>query len=180
MMKPKSTGEKALRNLFAAMAEHTFQVDLGVADPRVLEYLVDLLVRFVRVDHIFRIRDATGRRLYQVAEMLMEAQERPANPKREIHRHIGDFILFWTGIYPEHVERMRRRGKDVLIDYERQGRESYYIASTFVNEPYQQEAPILRRLSEEFDLFQYGLRCVRREMDRLPERLGPTERGTQN
>ncbi|RMG39704.1 MAG: hypothetical protein D6725_04745 [Planctomycetota bacterium] len=179
-MDPKSSGERALRDLFAAIAEHTFQVDLGVADPRVLDYLIDLLVRFVRVDHIFRIRDATGRRLYEVAAMLMEAEERTANPKREIHRHIGDFILFWTGIYPEHVERMRRRSADVLIDYEKQGRTSYYIASTFVNEPYQKEAPILRRLSEQFDLFQYGLRCVRREMDRLPERLGPTDRDAHN
>ena len=64
---------------------------------------------------------------------------------------------------------MRSTGrKDELVDYSRQGRESYYIASTFDEEPYSDEAPVLRRLSQDFDLFQFGLNRVRRELDKLP------------
>ena len=181
-MTPVLTGNKALRNMFAAVTEQTFQVELGVANPKLIEYVVQMLVRFVKTDTIFRIRDTTGRRLIEVAEMLMEAEQRQANPKREIHRHIGDFTLFWSGVYPEALAHMRSSGrKDELVDYSRQGKESYYIASTFDDEPYSDEAPVLRRLSQDFDLFQFGLNRVRRELDRLPaETLDRTQSAERN
>src|SRR5690606_17672352 len=108
-------GGESLRNLFTALTEHAFQVGLGVADPPLTDYLADLLLRFVRIEAIFRIRDTQGRRLEEVAEMLMEAQQRQARPQREIYRHIGDFTLFWTGVYPEALERLQAESqKDCL------------------------------------------------------------------
>ncbi|HID22301.1 MAG TPA: hypothetical protein EYP14_07860 [Planctomycetaceae bacterium] len=173
-MAPLLSSGETLRRLFAALTEHTFQVELGVADPKVTDYLVDLLLRFLRTDAIFRIRDATGRRLDEVADMLLEAEERTARPQREVYRHIGDFTLFWSGVYPEALRRLRAPDrKDHLLDYQQKGKESYYIASTFDEEPYREEAPVLRRLSYEFEMFSYGLHCVRREWEKLPERVAP-------
>ena len=100
------TGGESLRRLFAALTENTFQAELGVADPNLTDYLSGLLVRFVRLDAIFRIRDTVGRRLEEVAEMMMEAEQREGKPKREIYRHIGDFALFWSGVYPEALARL--------------------------------------------------------------------------
>ncbi|MCA9046691.1 MAG: hypothetical protein KDA69_20345, partial [Planctomycetaceae bacterium] len=57
------TGSHQLRNLFAALTEQTFQVEFGVADPALIDYLSELLVRFVRFESIFRVRDLFGRRL---------------------------------------------------------------------------------------------------------------------
>src|SRR5262249_61952731 len=91
-----------------------------------------------------------------------------AHPRREYHRHIGDFTLFWTGVYPEALKKLRHALKrDSFIDYCEQGKRSYYIASTFEEEPYREEAPVLRRLSEGFELVAYGLTQVRREWERL-------------
>ena len=158
---------EALRDLFAAMTEHTFQVDLGIADSKLTDYLTDLLVRFIRFDAIFRFRSTIGRRLEDVAEMMLEAEQRQGKPRREIYRHIGDFTLFWTGVYPEALSRLQAHdSRDHLLDYLEQGKRSYYIASTFEDEPYQAEAPILRRLSEEFELCSVGLRQVRKEWER--------------
>ncbi|GAB4158332.1 MAG: hypothetical protein Tsb009_35530 [Planctomycetaceae bacterium] len=164
-----------LRNLFAALTEHTFQVELGVADPPLLDYLVELLLRFVKTEALFSIRDTEGRRLEEVAEMLMEAEERQARPRREIYRHIGDFTLFWAGVYPESLNRRQRSSSqaDSLIDYFEQGKRGYYIASTYEEEPYEREAPVLRRLSEDFELCSYGLNCVRAEWEKLPTESGP-------
>ena len=162
-MKPVVADVESLRRLFAATTEHTFQVDLGVADPPLIEYVVDLLVRFVRMDAIFNIRDAVGRRLEEVAEMLLEAEHRQCGPRREIYRHIGDFALFWSGVYPEALARLQAAdGRDHLLNYFEQGKRSYYIASTYEEEPYLIQAPILRRLSEDFELCTYGLNRVRR------------------
>lgn len=168
-MAPVLSSAEQLKRLFAALTEQTFQVEYGVADPPLIDYLADMLVRFVRLDAIFRVRDVIGRRLEEVADMLLEAEQREANPRREIHRHIGDFTLFWTGVYPEALKRLRHFDrKDALIDYQQQGKRSYYIASTFIEEPYEEEAPVLRRLSDEFELCSAGLMQVRREWERLP------------
>jgi hypothetical protein len=173
-MKPVLADGDSLRSLFTALVEQTFQVQLGLVDPRITDYLADLLVRFVRSDAIFRIRDVTGRRLEEVAEMLIEAEQRAAKPQREIHRHIGDFTLFWAGVYPESLGKLRSPDrKDHLLDYCEQGKRSYFIASTYAEEPFESEAPVLRRLSDQFELCSFGLNRVRREWEKLPAGAGP-------
>lgn len=168
-MIPLVTGEEALRRLFSALTEHTFQVEMGVADPPLTDYLVDMLVRFTRSEAMFRHRDTEGKRLVEVVDMLEEAQLRESGPQRELHRHIGDYTLFWTGIYPEALPRLQSRGsKDSLIDFEAQGRESYRIASRFEEQPFEDEAAVLKRLSDDFELCRKGLNRVREEWDVLP------------
>jgi hypothetical protein len=78
------TGSEQLRNLFSALTEQTFQVELGVADPPLIDYLSNLLIRFTRIDTIFRLRDTVGRRLEEVADMLMEAEQCEDRPKSEV------------------------------------------------------------------------------------------------
>ncbi len=160
-----------LRRYFTGVTEQTFMTDLGVADPALIDYLSELLSRFVHVDAIYKLRSGAGRRLEEVAEMLMEAEAVPREGRtsREMHRHIGDFTLFWTGLYPEVLKRLRSPiSKDHFIDYCEQGKRSYYIASTFEEEPYKEESPVLRRLSERFELCAFGLTKVRHEWDRKP------------
>src|SRR5262245_11000712 len=138
-----------LRRLFGGLTEHTFLQTLGVADPPLTDYLSDLLARFVHMDGVFRLRSAAGRRLEEVAEMMLEAEATPPEGRthREVHRHIGDFTLFWTGVYPEALRKLRSAlSKDSFIDYQQQGKRSYYIASTFEQEPFEAEALVLRRL----------------------------------
>lgn len=158
--RPKTT----LARYFAGLAENTFQTRLGIADPPLIDYLADLLVRFVRIDAIHKVRDLAGRRLNEVGEMLMEAEQRVGNARREVHRHIGDFTLFWTGVYPESLPKIRSR-IDHFIDYCEQGKRSYFIASTFRDDEYASESDVLERLSEQFELCAYGLREVRREWE---------------
>jgi hypothetical protein len=168
-----------IRRLFAGLTEQTFLTSLGVADPPLVDYLSLLLSRFIHVDAIFRLRNTQGKRLEEVADMMLEAEALPAEGRttREFHRHIGDFTLFWTGVYPEALSRKRSAlSKDYFIDYCEQGKRAYYIASTFADDPYRDEAPVLRRLSTEFELCAYGLNQVRREWERQqPGTAGQTK-----
>lgn len=156
-----------IRRVFAGATEQTFLTTLGIADPPLVDYLSLLLTRFIHVDELYPIRDAVGRPLVEVVDMLLEVQKLPAEGRtaREAYRHIGDFALFWTGFFPESLDR-NRRGKDAFIDYCSQGKRSYFMASRFAGEPFQDEAPLLRRLSEQFELCAYGLNQVRKEWDR--------------
>ncbi len=164
-----------LRRFLAGFTEHTFMSELGVGDPRLVDYVTELLSRFLHMDGIYRLRSPQGRRLEEVVEMVLEAEGLPpeGRTRREVHRHIGDFTLFWTGVYPEFVARPRTpAARDALVDYREQGKRSYYIASTFATDPYREQAPVLRRLSEEFELVAFGLNQVRREWERTPPAPG--------
>jgi hypothetical protein len=155
--------------LFAGLTEQTFLAQLGLGDPHLVDYISELLLRFIHMDAIYRLRNSQGKRLEDVVDMVFEAEALPpeGRTRREVYRHIGDVTLFWTGVYPETLGRIRSAlTKDQFVDYCEQGKRSYYIASTFEEEPYQEEAPVLRRLSEEFELCAYGLNQVRHEWER--------------
>src|SRR5205807_853646 len=140
-----SRPEHPLRRLFAALTEQTFEASLGVADPPLVDYLSELLARFVHIDGVFKLKNVQGQRLEQVADMMIEAETMPpgGRTRREVYRHIGDFTLFWTGVYPELLRRLRSvLNKDHFIDYAVQGKRSYYIASTFDGDEHQQEARV--------------------------------------
>ena len=152
--------KNVVRRYFAGITEHTFHADLGVTDTQLVDYLTDLLTRFIRSDAVYRVRDLTGR--------LLEAEERIGESKREVHRHIGDFILFWAGCYPESLPKLKRPASpDALLDYCTQGKRSYRIASKIPSDPATlPSSSVLERISDEFELCVYGLGEVRREWQR--------------
>jgi hypothetical protein len=167
-----------LRRYFSGITENAFVSTLGVADPALVDYLSLLLSRFIHVDALHRLQADSGKDLAEVADMLMEVEAFPAEGRtsREVHRHIGDYTLFWTGLYPEALKKLRSiLRRDHFVDYCEQGKRSYYIASTFETDPYREEAPVLRRLSEQFEICAYGLSQVRKEWERTKpatERIG--------
>jgi hypothetical protein len=154
-----------LSKFFSGLAEHVFLAELGVADPPLVDYLSNLVFRFVRMDAIYRIRDAAGRPLREVAEMVAEAEHRVADARRQVHRHIGDFTLFWVGMYPEALRRMRGSDrKDYFIDYRTQGKRAYLLASQ-IDADEDPPAAVLERLSDQYELCAFGLRLMRREWE---------------
>ena len=168
-MAPVLTSEHQLKNLFSGLAEQTFEVEYGIADPPLIDYLSNMLVRFVRLDAVFAIRDEVGRRLDQVVDMLHEAECREAEPRREVHRHIGDFTLFWTGVYPEKLLQLKQLDRpDCWVNYSETGKRCYLIASEYTEESHREEAQVLRRLSMLYDTCREGLYRVRREWDTRP------------
>jgi hypothetical protein len=142
----------------------------GRALEDVEDYLTSLLVSFLRTDRIFAIKDAAGRPLRSVYEMLAEGDVRLNAPtferEREVHKHIGDYILFWSGFNPQFLSRLKLDdGRDLLCDYTRQGQQSYWVVSTFDYQPFDQEAPTFRKLSDAFEPLTAALAHVR---SRLP------------
>lgn len=129
----------------------------------VQHYLVVLLSDFMHRDSIYAIRDASGRRIESVVGMLAEGDlllnADSFDRERQVHKHIGDFMLFWSGIFPEFVQSLE--APDSVLDCVRQGQVSYAIASSFEHDPYGIEAPTLRKLSDRFLGYQQSLSLVR-------------------
>lgn len=161
-----------LLRMFAGITEQTFFARLGFADPPLVDYLSTLLTRFVHQDEIYRLRNGKGQPLTDVTLMLQEANTIPdgGRTRREYYRHIGDVSLFWTGLFPETLERDRTCwGHHAVMNYTTCGKRSYWIASQYEDEQFSKEAPILKRLSEQFELCATGLREVRREWEDAAE-----------
>ncbi len=155
-----------LRRLFTGLVEQAFCAEVGMCDPRLTDYMTDLLVSFTRIDRLNTIRDVSGKELNQIAAVLMSAsQERPTTQldrDRLVYRNIGDFTLFWAGVYPERLRLCRRDPADVMVDYVAHGKRSYAIVSRLADEDDAPPSSLFRHLSEDFEFCLHGLGLVRR------------------
>jgi len=164
--------EHALRQLFHRTVLDCYAEHLGIYDREVTSYVADLLTEFCVVENLYCIRDAEGKPVKDVAEMLAASDpvhgSAPSfDAERKVRKHIGDYALFSTGMYPEAVQRSKFAGDASFLEMVRTGKESYYIVSQFNLFEYQNEAPFFARLAEEFESYMYGLTKVRGELDRM-------------
>jgi hypothetical protein len=164
--------EHALRQFFHEVVSDCYPTYTGLSDPEVTTYVADLLTEFTAAENLYRIRDASGKPVREVSEMLAASDPvlgtAPSfDVERELRKHIGDFALFSTGMYPESMHRWRSPSDASYVEMVKTGKESYYIVSQFNLFEYKQEAPFFARLSEEFERCMYGLTKVREELDRL-------------
>ena len=170
-MEPEKTSSgrperSTLERFLSGLSEYIFQSKLGVADVQLIDYISDMLLRFARVDSFHKVRRANGRPATEVFQMLCEAEQRIGLARREVHRHIGDFTLFWSGMYPESLRRMRpHKSADGFLDYGRQGKRAYAIAAEIEGGSERPSSDLLQQLSDQFEMCAYGLREVRREWE---------------
>src|SRR6516164_1358119 len=100
-----------LHRLFRGLTEYAFMNELGIGDPSLVGYVAGMLANFVPSEALWRVRDHKGQRLSQVTEMIAQAEAADdAERRRECHRHVGDFTLFWTGVYPEALGKLQAKG----------------------------------------------------------------------
>lgn len=148
--------------------------DLHLDDPPAARYLADLLTRFARSDNLYAAGVVPGRPLATVAESMLAIQRAwewgspDFNPVHEmkLRRHIGDYTLFMTGIFRDHVERLAVTGY-----YEDQGRRAYRFVWETARAEGEPAAPVFQRLSERFDQYAGALTYLRKVYfgsDRLP------------
>src|SRR6516165_12428316 len=162
-----------LRMLFAEVVREAFFNELRYYDSEVVTYVGNLLMDFTSTEQLYRIRDAKGRRLEKVGEMLIESNPLLSassfDREREVRKHVGAYTLFFCGLFPEYVASLPRRSLrlDSIVDYVKAGKESYRVVSYFDQFEYRAEAPLFRKLAEWFELCVVGLNRVKQDLERL-------------
>lgn len=160
-----------LRKLFGGLVEQVFNVDIGICDPALTNYLGEMLADFVHVDRIYRLRSVNKQVIREISRMEAEADLGPmvneTRRRRLINKYIGDFTLFWTGVYPEHLRPRRQGGVDRFGAYLLQGKRSYGIASELTGRGERPPADVLQHLSQQFEYCVHGLQLVRAGWERL-------------
>jgi hypothetical protein len=163
-----------LQAFFLEVVERNFTAGVGLHHPDVSAYIAAMLTDFCEVESLYKVRDAAGRPLDDVGEMLLESNpiygEAPSfDRERQVRKHIGDFTLFFAGMFPESINhyRLRRQRLENFVDLMRAGKESYYIVSKFEHFEYAKVAPLFARLSHEFERCVFGLNLVKNELEEL-------------
>lgn len=158
-----------LRTYFAGLVENVFCTEVGVADPCLTCYLAELLVSFTHVDRLQAVRNADEQRLERIAATLLALSDDlprdDVDRDRRLYRQIGDYSLFWAGVYPEQLRRAGRRRSDVLLDYVSQGKRSYAIVSEIESGDDTFPPQLYRHLSDDFEFCLHGLGLVRRGLE---------------
>jgi hypothetical protein len=165
-------GTRSLRNFLGELVWRHFFEDVRLEEPQVATYVAALLADFARTENLYRIRNALGKRLEDVGAMLVESnpilEAASFDREREVRKHVGDYTLFMTGLFPENVARIQQRRQprfEAFVDFVQAGKESYAVVSSFNQFEYRKEAPLFRRLSENFELCVVGLNLVKQELE---------------
>ena len=126
------------------------------------------------MDNLYPIRDSRGRRLEDVGEMLLESNPllgaSSFDREREVRKHVGAYVIFMTGLFPESLsarQRFRQLRLEVFVHYMKAGKESYTVVSAFNQFEYKDEAPLFGKMAENFQLCVFGLNPVKQDLERL-------------
>lgn len=172
---PEIDAGHPLRRLFRRALEYGFKLNptdkAGVAD-----YIEEqILCEFTHFDSLYRIRDAEGRNIEDVADMLSEGDvlmnAKSFNREFQVHKHIGDFTLFMLGMFPTSL--CGRKGRELLLGsiivpggslselYILQGQRSYRIASEFTDKE------LFLELSQNFQKYRAVIEIVRTYLESI-------------
>ncbi len=175
---PAVPPDHPLRKLFRKALDFGFQANPSEKED-VENYIEDhILCQFIHRDRLYKIRDAAGRPLEDIADLLAEGDVRihaASFPREfEVHKHIGDYTLFMLGMFPTALAR--RTGKEFLLgrliipgsslseQYELQGRRSYRLAAEF------KDRALFAKLSANFVLYRNVLEMARIFLDAARDR----------
>jgi hypothetical protein len=153
-----------LARFFARVTRSAFG-DLTLDDAPAAAYLTDLLTRFARTEALAAVDVLPGRRLPTVVDALLEIQRVwewegarfDPGKERAVRRHIGDYTLFMTGLFREHVERLA-----VVDYYEAEGRRAYHFLAELGRAEGEPDASLFERLGSGFERYAGALTYIRK------------------
>ena len=167
-----------LQQLFIELVGRHYAEEIGLRDPQIVNYVAHLMAEFCDAEQLFKIHKAGGQPLTDVGEMLVESNPvfGPApsfDRERQVRKHIGDYTLFFTGMFPESINhfRLRRNRLENFVDWIRAGKESYYVVSKFEHFEYAKVAPLFASLSKNFEQCVYGLNLVKNDLQEMQHPL---------
>jgi len=159
-MKIERMNLASLKAFFGKLVKMSFY-DLGKEkDTRIATYLTDILADFAHAERLYRIRDAEGRKLETIVEMILEAQSGSHEDfelEREMRKYIGDFTLFMTGIFRDYITR-----GSYLRYYINEGTKSYFLVSRLDIESGKGDPIMFIKLSQGFEFYSGALDYMRK------------------
>ena len=122
----------------------------SLPDKDLLAYLSDMLIHFIKIDHLYHSPDDSQRDLRYLVDMMEEMNKITCSQRRSLYKHIADYSLFILGMYPESLKGRRNvLPRSYYVDT---GRRCYLAASHLETDCY--GTAVFRKLARRYE------RCV--------------------
>jgi hypothetical protein len=123
-------GAHASFALFAyVMVRHALR-QAGESDRGLADYVSAIVIHFGFRDRAHRIAESDDEIYHALVELVADLDD--PDPRRSflVQTHLGNYSLWLSGIFPDHIEqRWRRRGGPDLEYYEEMGRRGFQLAA---------------------------------------------------
>jgi|SRR4026208_1283567 hypothetical protein len=156
-----SFADNRLQKFFLKMVRQSFW-QLGIYDATVAGYVADVLAEFARSDNLYKFRGRKGRKVDSIVEMIAHqpagaADENEVLRQRSLRKYAGDYALFMSGMFRQHVE-----GIGSLEYYIQEGSRSYWTVSELDLSLYRTGYLLYQELSKKFEYYSGALDYTRK------------------
>lgn len=131
----------------------------------VSNYLANMLAMFVQTSRLFKMEKDDEKQYRYIIDMIEEIQRSDSARRFYIYCHIGNYTLFFTGMFPEYIEQ-KFKYKKTLIDnhyYVDFGKTYFGLASEHDMARRHELDDTLHSLSEGFEVITKLLQYLRKE-----------------
>jgi hypothetical protein len=154
----------SMRSLFDLFVIKTLYVERGGRDAAVVDYLGEMLTRYLFTQELFPITRGSHRAMMYLSDLLEETR-RPGSVHFqnlfEAYRKFADNSLFIVGVFPQSLRR-RRAGKafGAFVDrgyFRTNGKTYYHLAAQHDLAEFTRQRETLEKLSAYFDVYSEAL-----------------------
>ena len=124
-----STAPQSL--VFYVLVRHAL-LERGITDRTLADYISALVINYGKERRAFRVQDDGPVEYEYLVDLVSAAESSRGERAYMLHAHLGDFALWLSGLFPDHITaRVQRRGAPPLDYYERLGATGYRSAADF-------------------------------------------------
>lgn len=162
--------------LFAYVAVRHALREEGEDNRALADYVAAVLIAFGTAGRAERVAGSDDEQYDTLARLLQDVDDRDAKRAFLVRAHLGNYALWLSGLFPDHIEHKRwRRGGPDLDYFEEMGRRGYRLAADHRLAEQHGLRPLYASAAERFDVLRAALNNL---SDRLlfpdvhsPERL---------
>jgi hypothetical protein len=149
------------RTLFDLFVIKVLYVGRRSTDAGVVDYLGQLLERYLYTKELFPMGQGSKVSLYYLSDLLQETQQLTHFQNLfEAYRKYGDNSLFVTGVFPRALRRRRERPAAIAVDagyFVSTGKRFYHLAAEQDLAEFTQQRDLLEKLSAYFEVYMEAL-----------------------
>jgi len=150
----------SLALLTYVIVRHALQ-RLGEPDRTIADYLASVVVEFASRGRAWRVSAADDEVYATLAQLLGDAEGPDPRRTLMVRAHLGNYALWLSGLYPDHIEHRRwRRGGPDLGYFEELGRRGYRMAADHRLAAEQGLTPLFATAADRFALLRHALNDV--------------------
>lgn len=143
----------------------------GIEDRAVADYLAEMLAEFSRMDQLQQLPTRPKQQFAYISDLLAIISEAREEEVFIVRAHIGNFTLFLTGVFPQHIEhRTKYKGAPAMSFYEGVGSQNFRLLSDHA-------LAYKKKLNDVFNCLGAQFREIRLALNDMSERLLHLDKG---